>query len=81
MQACPIRQQVKAEHVKLPGLLQPLPVPAQAWATVSLDFIEGLPKSQPYDVILVVIEKFSKYAHFLPLSYPLSSLASTFQVV
>jgi hypothetical protein len=37
---------------------------------VSLDFIEGLPKSEGKDVILVVVDRFSKYAQFLPLSHP-----------
>jgi hypothetical protein len=63
-------QQAKSEHVKLPGLLQPLPVPNQAWHTVSLDVIKGLPKSAKWDVIFVVVDRFSKYAHFLPLSHP-----------
>lgn len=51
VQACQIYQQAKSEHVKSPSLLQPLPVPEQAWATISLDFIEGLPKSGDFDVI------------------------------
>lgn len=74
IQSCQICQQAKGEHVKLPGLLQPLPIPARAWATVSLDFIEGLPKSEDKDVILVVIDKFSKYAHFLALAHPYTAL-------
>jgi len=41
---------------------------------MSLDFIEGLPKSYKRDVILVVVDKFSKYAHFLPLSHPYTAL-------
>jgi len=67
-------QQAKCEHVKLPGLLQPLHVPEQAWSTVSLDFIERLHKSEQYDVILVVVDKFSKYGHFIPLAHPYSAL-------
>ncbi|KAJ1275683.1 hypothetical protein BS78_05G154600, partial [Paspalum vaginatum] len=39
-----------------------------------LDFIEGLPKSHTYDKILVVIDKFTKYAHFLPLTHPFTAL-------
>lgn len=58
------------EQCKLPGLLQPLPVPPQAWHTVSMDFIKGLPKSKTFDTILVVIDKFSKYAHFVALHHP-----------
>ena len=63
-QAC---QQAKSGHIKTPGLLQPLPVPTQAWQVVSLDFIEGLPKSDHFNAILVVIDKFNKYGHFIPL--------------
>ena len=58
----------------MPGLLQPLAVPIRAWTSVSLDFVEGLPKSEGYDVILVVIDKFTKYAHFLALAHPFTAL-------
>ncbi|XP_071680355.1 uncharacterized protein [Lolium perenne] len=37
---------------------------------VSLDFVEGLPKSSGFTTILVVVDKLTKYAHFLPLSHP-----------
>lgn len=71
---CVICQQAKTERVSYPGLLQPLAVPSQAWHTVTLDFIEGLPKSAQFDYILVVVDKFSKYAHFIRLSHPFSAL-------
>lgn len=32
--------------------------------------MEGVPKSQGFDVVLVVIEKLTKFAHFLPLKHP-----------
>lgn len=35
-----------------------------------MDFIEGLPKSEGYTVILVVVGIFTKYAHFLPVKHP-----------
>jgi hypothetical protein len=41
---------------------------------VSLDFIEGLPKSAAFNCILVVVDKFSKYSHFVPLSHPFTAL-------
>ncbi|XP_040379158.1 uncharacterized protein LOC121054199 [Oryza brachyantha] len=70
---CSICQQAKPDRAKYPGLLQPIPVPAGAWQTISLDFIEGLPVSKRFNCILVVVDKFSKYAHFIPLSHPFSA--------
>jgi transposase InsO family protein len=40
-----------------------------------MDFVEGLPKSKNKDTILVVIDKFTKYAHFLPLSHPYTAMS------
>lgn len=71
--ACSICQRAKSEHVKYPGLLQTLPVPEHAWQFVSLNFIEGLPKSATFNCILVVIDKFSKYSHFVPLAHPFTA--------
>jgi hypothetical protein len=53
---CPICQISKTEKVQYPGLLNPLPVPTQKWKDISMDFVEGLPKSQGKDVILVVVD-------------------------
>jgi hypothetical protein len=77
---CEVCLKAKTEHTKLPGLLYPLPIPTQAWDIISMDFVEGLPKSKNKDTILVVIDKFTKYAHFLPLSHPYTALtvAQTF---
>jgi hypothetical protein len=72
---CQVCKQAKPEHCRLPGLLQPLPVPSQSWHTVSLDFIEGLPKSKTFTTILVVVDKFSKYAHFIPIAHPYTALS------
>lgn len=74
VQACDICQRAKSEHVRYPGMLQPLPVPDHAWQIVSLDFIEGLPKSASFNCILVVVDKFSKYCHFVPLAHPFTAL-------
>ena len=74
VQECGVCQQAKVEHVKPPGLLQPLYVPTQAWQIVCMDFIEGLTKSQKYDTIMVVVDKYTKYAHFIPLAHPFSAL-------
>jgi hypothetical protein len=71
--ACQICQQAKPDRSKLPGLLQPLPVPDRAWKMVSLDFIEGLPLSAGFSCILVTVDLFSKYAHFIGLRHPFTA--------
>lgn len=69
---CPVCQITKVEHIHIPGLLNPLEVPDMAWTHITMDFIEGLPKSKGKDAILVVVDRLTKYAHFLALSHPYS---------
>ncbi|XP_031108702.1 uncharacterized protein LOC116013193 [Ipomoea triloba] len=66
-------QRNKIENIHPPGLLQPLAIPNQAWAQVSMEFIEGLPKSNNKYVIMVVVDRFTKYAHFISLAHPFSA--------
>ena len=61
-------QQVKAEHRHLARLLQPLPIPEWKWEVINTDFIRGLPKNKKQnDSIMVVVDKLSKAAHFIPI--------------
>jgi hypothetical protein len=56
------------------GLLQPLPVPETRWDTVSMDFITQLPVTkQGNDAIMVVVDKLSKQAHFMPTKTSVSA--------
>lgn len=70
VQTCQVCQQAKPDRSPYPGLLHPLPVAKRCWDLVSLDFVEGLPTSGRANCILVMIDTFSKYAHFLPVSHP-----------
>ena len=63
-------QQNKVETIKTPGPLQPLSIPSQRWEEVSMDFVTGLPKSDGKSVIMLVIDRLTKYAHFCALSHP-----------
>jgi hypothetical protein len=59
---------VKAEHLKLAGTLEPLPIPYWKWEEIGMDFITGLPKtSQGYYSILVIVHRLTKSAHFFPI--------------
>ena len=77
---CDICQRVKSENVSPTGLLQPLPIPEMPWLSISMDFIEGLPLSQGYSIIWVVMDRLTKYAHFIALKHPYTTekLAHTF---
>jgi hypothetical protein len=48
-------------------------VPSQAWHTLSLDFVEGLPSSGQFNCILVVVDSFTKYGHFIPMHHPFNA--------
>ena len=65
---CLVCQQVKIEHQRPGGKLQPLPVPTWKWEQISMDFVMGLPKSQGQkDAIWVIVDRLTKCAHFIAI--------------
>jgi hypothetical protein len=59
-------QQVKGDHHHPVGLLQPHDVPMSKWEVISMDFVVGLPLTyHRHNVILVIVDKLTKSAHFI----------------
>ncbi|GJU94207.1 putative gag-pol polyprotein [Tanacetum coccineum] len=64
---CSTCHQVKSTFHK--GLYIPPPTPNQPWENLSIDFIVALPRTQRgKDSIMVVVDRFSKMAHFIPFT-------------
>ena len=61
-----IFQEAKVEQALPADLLQPLPIPQRIWEDIATDFITHLPSSHGYSTILVVVDRQSKFAHFIP---------------
>lgn len=70
---CLTCQQIKAEHQTPAGLLQPLTQPKWKWEDITMDFVIGLPRiAGLFDSISVVVDRFTKSAHFLPVKIIIS---------
>ncbi|RVW97716.1 Transposon Ty3-G Gag-Pol polyprotein [Vitis vinifera] len=67
---CFVCQRFKPENKPYSGLLQPLPVPEGVFTDITMDFIEGLPKSNGKTAIFVVVDRLTKYGHFMLLPHP-----------
>jgi hypothetical protein len=48
-------------------LLSPLELPYAPWISIAIDFITDLPLSEDCDQLWVIIDRFTKMAHFIPL--------------
>ena len=77
---CYTSKTVKYPTEKPYGLLQPTELPERVWEDIAMDFIVRLPRSKGYIAILVVVDRYSKYAHFgpLPTSHTATQVAELF---
>ncbi|KAL0540054.1 hypothetical protein IC582_024282 [Cucumis melo] len=73
VEQCEICQRNKNEATKPAGVLQPLPIPDRILEDWTMDFIEGLPKAGGMNVIMVVVDRLSKYAYFVTMKHPFSA--------
>lgn len=80
---CVTCQQNKNLHQRPSGLLQPLPISANVWEDLSMDFITHLPSSHGFTVILVVVDRYSKGIHLgaLPTGFTAFKVASLFMEI
>jgi len=58
---------------KSQGLLKPNEIPKGPWQTVTCDLITDLPISEGMDSIFIVVDRFSKQAHFIPTTKDVSA--------
>uniref|UniRef100_A0A3P9JJ12 Gypsy retrotransposon integrase-like protein 1 n=1 Tax=Oryzias latipes TaxID=8090 RepID=A0A3P9JJ12_ORYLA len=66
--ACNTCARAKSSNSPPAGHLHPLSTPSRPWSHIAVDFVTGLPPSQGFTVIFTIIDRFSKAAHFIPLS-------------
>jgi len=67
VQQCDECQRTKTSNQPPAGQLQPLPIPPRAWDSIGMDFLGPLPRSKSgHDMILVVIDRLTKMARFIP---------------
>ena len=64
---CDNCQRTKAPRHAKHGLLHPLELACKPWTHISTDFITDLPESEGATIILVVVDRFTKMAHFIPI--------------
>jgi hypothetical protein len=73
VKGCSACQKNKIIHQPGHVSLSPLPIPKQPWQEISIDMIGPLPKSDEYNSILVIVDRFSKMIHQIPTTTSLSS--------
>ncbi|KAI3771932.1 hypothetical protein L6452_03104 [Arctium lappa] len=81
VEKCVTCLQVKAEHQRPYGSLQPLSIPEWKWDNISMDFVTKLPKTlRGYDTIWVVMDRLTKGPHFLAMreTLPMEKLAKLY---
>jgi len=67
MAKCLVFQQVKVEHQRSSGLLQPLLIPEWKWKHITMDFVTALPRSpKGNNAVWVIIDRLTKSAHIIP---------------
>jgi hypothetical protein len=64
--SCTVCARAKVPRHRPYGTLKQLPIPEKPWNSISMDFIEQLLESSNFTSILVVVDRLSKQAVFIP---------------
>ncbi|TFY52449.1 hypothetical protein EVJ58_g10011 [Rhodofomes roseus] len=71
---CDVCQKTKTDHRAKAGLLRPNPVPNRPFEWISFDLITGLPPSDGFDAIFVLVDRCTKYGLFVPCSSSMNTV-------
>jgi hypothetical protein len=71
--SCDVCQKIKNRNFTRFGYLTPNPIPSRPYESISLDLIVNLPWSGEYNAILVVVDRLSKHASFIPTTSGLTA--------
>jgi transposase InsO family protein len=78
VKTCDICQRIKVKRHKPYGQMHALPQPAGPWQEITMDFMSGIPPSKRdgcvYDAILVIVDRYSKMALYIPVTKKLSAV-------
>lgn len=71
---CQTCQRTKQQTIPTAGLFLPLPIPKGRWTDITMDFVGPFPPTaRGNDTIMVVVDRATKRAHFIPTKKQLSS--------
>jgi hypothetical protein len=63
---CDVCQKIKADKRGPKGKLRPHAIPLLPFEVVTLDLITGLPRSDGFDAVLVIVDKLTKFVQYVP---------------
>jgi hypothetical protein len=71
--SCDVCQKIKTRNFTRYGFLIPNPIPHRPYESISLDLIVNLPWSGEFNAILVVVDRLTKHASFIPTTSGLTA--------